>query len=90
MGAMSWRIMPSEASPPCIGDASPLPISPLSACTRTKALRCAGRSVADHATWNASTLVIFMDRVSLGGKHRAPGWWAAARQTENNASGHPS
>ena len=40
--------MPSEARPPCIGDASPMPDSPLSQCTLTQALRCAGLSSGDQ------------------------------------------
>jgi hypothetical protein len=50
VGAMSRAMMPSEATPPCIGDASPMPESPSSVCTRTKALRCCGLSPGAQLT----------------------------------------
>src|ERR1700722_19136952 len=60
IGAISCTIIPNDARPPCIGDASPRPIRPSSVWTRTKALRWLGLSAGDQLTWNASILVIFM------------------------------
>ena len=53
-------MMPSEARPPCIGEASPMPSMPSSVWTRTKALCCVGFSSGAQRTWNASMRVIFM------------------------------
>jgi hypothetical protein len=41
--------VPSEARPPCIGDASPVPNEPSSQWTLTQALRCAGLSSGAQA-----------------------------------------
>src|SRR5438046_614566 len=48
--ARAGAMIPSEASPPCIGEASPIPDIPSSVWTRTQALRCAGWSPGDQLT----------------------------------------
>jgi hypothetical protein len=56
---------PSEASPPSIGEASPMPEMPPSQWTRTQALPCAGVSPGDQRIWKASTFSIFIFRPRL-------------------------
>src|ERR1700726_2113415 len=58
-GAMSRAMMPSEARPPCIGEASPIPLNPPSLWTLTKALRCCGLSPGAQLIWKTSISRIF-------------------------------
>ncbi len=51
-------MIPSEARPPCIGEAAPIPKDPSSQWILTQALRCSGLSAGAQLTWNASTTLI--------------------------------
>src|ERR1700722_19264458 len=61
-------MMPRDASPPCIGDASPIPDNPASVLIITNALRWVGVSFGAQLIWNASILVIFMAMLARSGR----------------------
>src|SRR5665213_1148006 len=80
--------MVREARPPNMGDASPMPTVPSSACTSRKAPRRSAGSPGSHSIWNASILAIFMMRLRLLTAAREPGEFRMSirfRQRTNGA-----